>query len=602
MTTQKHAFTTETAKVLQLVIHSLYTNKDIFIRELISNASDACDKLKFESQKNTTLMGASQPQIEVSYNKDAKTVTISDTGIGMTEAELVANLGTIAKSGTLEFIQNNKDASLIGQFGVGFYSAFMVAKKVEVISKKAGEDKAHKWESEGLGEFTVSGADKSETGTTITVFLKDDEDEYLDKHRITHIIKTYSDHISTPIILVDDEGNKNRINKASALWMRSKTDVTEEEYQEFYKNTAHQIDKPLLTMHGKAEGTNEYNYLLFIPNVKPFDLYHPDRMRRIKLYVKRVYIAEDSVDVIPRYLRFLRGVIDSEDLPLNISRESLQANPLLGKIKKSITSKVLSELKKLGESKPEEYAKFWGNFGAVIKEGLCETLDSKDPILEVCRFNSSASDKMVSIDEYIARANPAQEEIYYLSGDNAENLKNSPQLEGFIKQGIEVLFFTDTVDDFWVNVAHDYKGKRFKSITRADIDLGNSEQPADSSDDDLIKLFKTELGDKVKDVKYSGRLTESPVCLSVSEGDMDIRMERFLRENRQLPHESAKILEVNKTHPIITNLANSLKSGAASDVINLLYDQAVILEGEKPQDAKNFATRLNALLSKALAA
>ena len=594
MKTEKHQFNAEVAKVLQLVIHSLYSNKDIFLRELISNASDACDKLRFAAQQNKALE-LGELEIKITTDETAKTLIIEDNGIGMSREELINNLGTIAKSGTLEFIQQNKDASLIGQFGVGFYSAFMVANKVVVESLQAGTDSAFAWESMGDGEFTITECTKKFAGTKITLQLKDGEEQYLDKHRLGHIIQTYSDHITIPILL-----NGERSNKGTALWMRSKNDVTPEQYHEFYKAISHQVDKPLVTLHGKAEGKIEYNYLLFIPSIKPFDLYHPDRLRRVKLYVKRVFIAEDSVDIVPRYLRFLRGVIDSEDLPLNISRESLQANPLLDKIKKSITAKTLSELKKMGEKNPEEYNKFWENYGAVLKEGLCETLDSKDPILEVCRFYSTASGAITSLDEYIARSKPEQEEIYYLAGDDIEALKNSPQIEGFAKQGIEVLLFTDTVDDFWVNIAHEYKGKKFKSVTHSNIDLNKDEKEEDTAEDDIIALFKTTLGDKVKDVKYSTRLTESPVCLAIAEGDMDFRMERFMRENRQIPHESLRILEVNKNHSLIKNITAS--NTGSTDVINLLFDQALILEGEKLPDPKNFANLINKLLEKNLAA
>lgn len=594
MTQEKHQFNAEVAKVLQLVIHSLYTNKDIFIRELVSNASDACDKLRFAAQQNN-LAASGDFEIKITTDEAAKTLIIEDNGIGMSREELITNLGTIAKSGTLDFIQQNKEASLIGQFGVGFYSAFMVANKVVVESLKSGDNNAHIWESSGDGEFTISECTKESAGTKITLYLREGEEQYLDKHRLTHIIQTYSDHITIPILLNDE-----RANKGTALWMRNKADVTEAQYHEFYKSISHQVDKPLVTLHGKAEGKIEYNYLLFIPSIKPFDLFHPDRLRRVKLYVKRVFIAEDSIDIIPRYLRFLRGVIDSEDLPLNISRESLQANPLLEKIKKSITSKTLAELKKLAEKQPEEYSKFWQNYGAVLKEGLCETLDSKDPILEVCRFYSTNSNALTGIDEYIARAKPDQEEIYYLAGDDLESLKNSPQIEGFAKQGIEVLLFTDTVDDFWVNIAHEYKGKKFKSVSRADINLNDGGTKEETGGDELISLFKTTLGDKIKDVKYSTRLTESPVCLAINEGDMDFRMERFMRENKQIPHESLRILEVNKDHPLIKNIR--AESSNAADVINLLFNQALILEGEKLPDPKGFAKLINKLLQEKMAA
>jgi molecular chaperone HtpG len=380
--------------------------------------------------------------------------------------------------------------------------------------------------------------------------------------------------------------------------------VTEEQYQEFYKSIAHQVDKPFMVLHNKAEGKIEYANLLFIPTVKPFDLFHPDRIRRVKLYVKRVFIAEENIEVIPRYLRFIRGVVDSEDLPLNISRETLQANPLVDKIRKSITSKILSELKKKSEKEPEEYNKFWLNFGAVIKEGLCEVLDTKDEILSICKFYSSRDDKLTSIDDYISRMKPDQQDIYYLSGENLDALRNSPQIEGLVKNGYEILFFTDTVDDFWVNVAYDYKGKHFKSATRSDIALDDIEKVAENSEiDPLIALFKNELGDKVKDVRISKKLESSPVCLAIGEGDMDMRMERFLRDQKQLPQgTTAKILEINPNHQLIKHLAEKGETQEVRDSIHLLFEQALILEGESLPDLRGFSERFNQFLEKALAA
>ncbi len=602
-------FDAEVAKVLNLVIHSLYTNKDIFLRELISNASDACDKRRFLAQSDTSL-SADEYKISVKIDSKNKELIISDNGIGMSYDELLENLGTIAKSGTQAFLNelDKKDnVNLIGQFGVGFYSSFMVADKVTVKSRKAGEETAHQWQSKGDGEYTVEATEYEATGTEITLKLRKDAEEYLDKHRLSHIITTYSDHITIPVELIDEEGKPAQVNKGKALWMRPKSEITAEEYQQFYKSISHQVDKPFLTLHGKAEGKIEYTYLLFVPSMKPFDLYHPDRMRRVKLFVRRVFIAEDTVEIIPRWLRFLRGVVDSEDLPLNISRESLQANPLVEKIRKSITNKVLSELKKKAEKEPEEYAVFWKNFGPVLKEGLCETLDSKDPLLEVCRFYSSAGENITGVDDYISRMKPEQQDIYYLSGENLETLRTHPQIEGFVKRGIEVLFFTDTVDDFWVNVAHDYKGKKFKSVTRADIDLSDRDEKSEGKEEHkemapLIELFRKELGEKVKDVVISKKLESSPVCLGVAEGDMDIRMEKFLRENRQLPYASSKILEINPHHKLILALSEKGETQEVRDTINLLYDQALIIEGEAVQDLKGFSDRLNQLIEKSLAA
>ncbi len=609
MKQETRKFDAEVAKVLQLVIHSLYTNKDIFLRELVSNASDACDKRRFLSQSDTKLGAEEEYKIKIAIDAKKRELTISDNGIGMSHDELVENLGTIAKSGTQGFLQEldeKENVDLIGQFGVGFYSSFMVADKVTVKSHKAGEAKAHQWQSKGDGEYTVDESDYAPIGTEIVLHLRKDAESYLDKHKISNIVTTYSDHITIPIILADEEGKEAQVNKGKALWARPKSEISEEEYQQFYKSISHQIDKPFLTLHGKAEGKIEYNYLLFVPSMKPFDLYHPDRMRRVKLFVHRVFIAEDTVEIIPRWLRFLRGVVDSEDLPLNISRESLQANPLLEKIKKSITNKVISELKKKAAKDKEAYEIFWKNFGAVLKEGLCETLDAKEPILEICRFYSSNGENLTGIDDYISRMQSGQEDVYYLSGENLESLRDHPQLEGFAKRGLEVLFFTDNVDDFWVNIAHDYKGKKFKSVTRSDIELktvtGELKTEEKKEILQLLAFFKKELGEKVKDVVVSQKLESSPVCLGVAEGDMDIRMEKFLRENRQLPHASSKILEINPQHKLILALAAKGETQEVRDMIHILYDQALIIEGETLTDLKGFSTRMNQLLEKALAA
>lgn len=608
MKTETRKFDAEVAKVLQLVIHSLYTNKDIFLRELISNASDAIDKRRFLSQSNTAITNEGEYKIKIALDEKKKTLTITDNGIGMSHDELIENLGTIAKSGTqgfLDQLEKKDDVDLIGQFGVGFYSSFMVADEVTVNSKKAGEQKAYQWQSKGDGEYTVQESDYAETGTQIVLHLRKDASAYLDKHKISHIVTTYSDHVSIPIVLSED-GNENQLNKGKALWTRAKSEITEEEYQQFYKSTSHQVDKPFLTLHGKAEGKIEYTYLLFVPSMKPFDLYHPDRMRRVKLFVHRVFIAEDTLDVIPRWLRFLRGVVDSDDLPLNVSRETLQANPVLEKIKKSITNKVISELKKKAAKDKEGYEIFWNNFGPVLKEGLCETLDAKEPLLEICRFHSSNGKDLASIDDYISRMKPEQQDIYYISGENIESLRDHPQLEGFAKRGIEVLFFTDNVDDFWVNIAHEYKGKKFKSVTRADIDLSTDDKEEKKEEPkelkELVELFKKELGEKVKDVVISKKLESSPVCLGVADGDMDIRMEKFLRENRQLPYASSKILEINPQHKLILALSKKGETQEVRDMINILYDQALIIEGESLTDLKGFSSRLNQLLQKALAA
>ena len=613
-------FNAEIGKVLQLMIHSLYTNKDIFLRELISNASDACDKLRYEALTNSELLvGGADLAITITLNKDARTLTIADSGIGMSREELINNLGTIAKSGTQEFLarlsgDNKKDTSLIGQFGVGFYSAFMVASDVMVISSRAGSNEAWQWQSDGSGEFRIAPIEgETPRGTRITLSLKDGEDDYLDAFRLRHIIETYSNHISFPITLAYDEVT-DTVNKGSALWTLPKNEVTKEQYDEFYHHVSHSPDEPWLTLHNKNEGKLDYSNLLFIPSIKPFDLYHPERKKRVKLYVKRVYITEENVDIIPAYLRFLRGVIDSEDLPLNISRETLQANPLLANIKEAVVRRVLSELRKKSQSDNasdvEGYAKFWENFGPVLKEGLCESYSPREAILEVCRF-ATTQENSSTLDAYIARMKDGQENIFILAGESLTALGASPQLEGFTARGVEVLLLVDHVDDFWLNVVHDYKGKKFKSITRSDIELEKfpvvneakkpeEELPKDATEN-LCKRIKEVLGDHVREVRATHKLGASAVCLATQEGAMDFRFERFLIEQKQLATASAKILEINPSHPIIKALANNT-AAASDDVIWLLFDQARILEGEGVLNPADFTRRLQGFVEKSLAA
>lgn len=616
-------FSAETGKILKLMIHSLYANKDIFLRELISNASDALDKLRYESLTKAELAkDGSKLQIQIKADENSRTLTISDNGIGMNKEELVDNLGTIARSGTQNFLESitgneKSDMQLIGQFGVGFYSSFMVADKVTVISKKAGSKKAYKWESEGEGQYTVEESDEDiAQGTKITLHIKEGLDEFLDKHRISHIIKTYSDHISFPVEFTDSDGNTETLNEGSALWTKPKSEITKEQYTEFYRHIAHAADEPWLTFHNKAEGVIEYTNLLFVPTHRPFDLFHPDRETRVKLYVKRVFISEENTDLIPRYLRFVKGIVDSEDLPLNISRETLQHNNTISKIRNSIVKKILNELKKKAEKEPEKYKKFWENFGATLKEGLCEGVDAnRELIFEVCRFKTTKSgDKFISLDEYVKNMQKDQEAIYYLSGESIASLMKSPQIEGFLKKDIEVILLTDSVDDFWTTVNHEYKDKAFKSITRSGIELDKEEpqkddkkksskkEKAEKDNSELVSFIKNALGDKVQDVKISRKLSDSPVCLTVPEGGMDIRMEKFLIEQKQMLTSTPKILEINPNHPIVSYLSNNLQSDSANDLAELLFDEACIIEGESLKDVSAFSKRFNSFLQKALAA
>ncbi len=619
MSEEKQKFDAEIGKVLHLMIHSLYTNKEIFLRELISNSSDACDKLRYLSQSDGSLIkGDSEFKIIVHVDKEAKTITVRDNGIGMNRKDLHDNLGTIAKSGTQSFVDrlsgdNKKDSQLIGQFGVGFYSSFMVADNITVTSRKAGEDKVYKWYSDGQGEYSISDTDREfSRGTEIVLHIKDDEESFVDHFRLKHIIKSYSDHIAVPILFKDDSGNENQVNSSSALWRRSKSDISDEQYIEFYKSVSHATDEPWLTMHNKNEGVVEFTNLLFVPSTKTFDLFHPDRKCRVKLYIKKVFIADENVDIVPQYLRFLRGVVDSEDLPLNISRETLQHNATLEKIKKSITKRALSEFKKKKESNFEEYLLFWENFGGALKEGLCEMSTDHEKLMEVCIFRSALHNKMISLDDYIANCKEEDKTIYYLSGDDPEKLRNNPQIEGFLSKGIDVLLFTDTVDDFWVNVNGRYKEVDMKSVTRSDIDLGDKPSDSDKKEESskesednqqaIISYFKAALGDLVKDVKISKKLTSSPACLAVGDGAMDIRMERFLIEQKQLAGVTAKILEININHKIVIKISNEIgnkgKDSENKQLVCLLYDQACIIEGEPVSDAGEFSKRLNALLEK----
>jgi len=618
MTQETRSFQAEVSRLLDIVAHSLYSEKEIFLRELISNASDACDRLRYAVLTEPALAeGDTDYKVILTPDKLARTLTIADNGIGMNREELIENLGTIARSGTAAFMSQlsgdaRKDMSLIGQFGVGFYSAFMVAEKVEVLSRKAGENDGWQWVSDGKGDFTIEPLSDVAHGVKIIVHLREGEDEYTDPVRLRTIVKRYSDHIALPIMF-NERGEEETINTASALWTRPRSEITPEQYKEFYHHVGHSFDDPWLTLHNKAEGVLEYTSLLFVPSNKPFDLFDPERKSRLKLYVRRVFITDEGTDLLPPYLRFLRGVVDSEDLPLNVSREMLQSNPMVARMRQQLTRRVLSALTKKAGEAADEYAKFWDNFGAVLKEGLYEDRDHRDDVLALARFRSTTRDGLVSLDDYTAAMRPGQDAIYTIHGDNLDVIAKSPQLEGFRARGVEVLLMTDPIDEFWIPAIGTYKEKPFKSATRGGIDLEKITPSAEHQDEkpeapaklaSLIAIFKLALGGAVKDVRSSERLTDSAVCLVADEGDMDMHLERLLKQHRQLDTASKRILELNPRHKLIERLAATVGEVGAADQLSefawLLLDQARIVEGEQLPDPPAFARRLATLLERGL--
>ena len=614
-------FQAEVSRLLHIVANSLYSEKEIFLRELVSNASDACDRLRYLVLTDPKLT-EDDPEfrITLSIDKRGRSLTIADNGIGMDREDLVENLGTIARSGTQAFVDqltgdSSKDVALIGQFGVGFYSAFIVGDRVDVTSRKAGEEQAWTWASDGSGKFSIAEAERDSRGTSVTVHLKKSEREFLEPDRLRHIVKTYSDHIPIPIRL---DGEDDKLNAAAALWTLPRKDVSESQYKEFYHHVGHAFDDPWLTIHARAEGKIEYTLLLFVPSVRPFDLFHPERRHRVKLYVKRVFITDDYEGLVPPYLRFLRGVIDSEDLPLNVSRELLQTSPVLTRIKSAVIRRVLTELKKKAEKEPEEFAKFWESFGAVIKEGIYEDPDQRENLLKIARLRSTVSgDELISLDNYVERMKDGQETIYYISGESLEGLRRSPQLEGFVARGVEVLLLTDAVDEFWVPAVQQYADKSFTSVTQGAADLdklplqdgdaaeGDGEGPSDSQTATLIALLKQTLGDAVKDVRTSERLTDSAVCLVADEHDLDMHLARMLKQQGQLSELAPRVLEINPTHGLIKSLAQRATEKGASDALedaaHLLLDQARIAEGEPLPDSAAFSRRLADAMMKSIA-
>lgn len=626
--TEKMGFEAEVSRLLHMMVHSVYSDREIFLRELISNASDACDKLRYEALTKPELAAGGEFGISLTVDVDAKTITIADNGIGMDRDDLIANLGTIARSGTANFVDqltgdSKKDMQLIGQFGVGFYSVFMVADTVNVTTRKAGDEHAWLWTSAGEGSYEIAEATKENTGTEIVLHMKDDAAEFLDRYRLEKIITTYSDHIAVPITLAIKGGDKKDdekddepkvVNEGSAIWTRPKSDITDEQYNEFYRHVGHAFDDPSVTLHYKVEGMQEYTVLLFVPTKQPMDLFDPARKNRLKLYVKRVFITDDSEDLLPGWLRFMRGVVDSQDLPLNISREMLQNNPTLERMSKAITKRVLSEFEKLAEKDQEKFEAIWGEFGAVIKEGIYEDFERRDAILKLARFKSTGADGWTTLADYVSRMKDKQSAIYYVTGTDEAAVKRSPQLEGFKAKGIEVLLLSDAVDDFWLQMAPDFEGKPFKSITRGASDLKDiagdekadeAEKAAEGDMAKLTALMKEVFGDKIKDVRSSDRLTETAACLVADDSGMDMHMERILKAHNQLDAVSAKILEINPGHAVIRKLAELAgKKGAIdtlSDPVWLLLDQAKILEGDPLEDPSAFARRMSAAMEKGLA-
>lgn len=606
-----HKFDTQVDKVLQLVIHSLYTNSDIFLRELISNSSDACEKLRYQLLSNVSNDNLDATfGIDVKFSQKEKYIEIIDNGIGMDKEDLKNNLGTIAKSGSSEFIEQllqnkQENVEIIGQFGVGFYSAFIVADRVTVISKKAETDQAYLWSSEGKDSFAIEEvSDEMSHGTKIRLHIKEGSEEYLDYYKLNNIIELYSNNITFPITLYNlDEDTSNQINKGKSLWNKSPNSVTEEEYNEFYRSISYLPNEPWKVIHTHADGGVQYNALLFVPSSKPFDLFNPERKTQIKLYIKKVFINEGDIGLLPNWLRFIKGVVDSNDLPLNISRETLQHNAALNKISKALIRKILSELETIGKKDAEKFLTFWENFGSVLKEGLCEQGTDQEKILSICRFKTNKSNgKYISLEDY------QEDEIYFITGNNENTLLSSPQIEGFNSKGIEVLILTDSVDDFWVTTVNEYKGKKFTSVLNADIDLtkdaddqaeeGKSQQNAASDDDiELVSnKFKSVLEGRISEVRKSTKLTTSPVCLASTMAGLSIRMERFLVENNQLGNSSPRVLEVNFNHPIIQYIQDHIDDSKSAKVIELLYNQACVIEGEDIPDPVEFAKNINNLI------
>ena len=600
---EKHNFGAEVGRLLDLVVHSLYSEREIFLRELVANAADASDRRRFEALTDPALAPPADAKIRIVPDKAARTLLIADDGIGMTRQELIDNLGTIARSGTKAFgekLASSKPEdrpSLIGQFGVGFYSAFMVADRVEVTSRKAGSIEAFIWASEGAGEFTLSPGERETPGTTIVLHIKADAEEYLEPIRLETIIRKWADHVTLPITVARD-GKDETANEGTALWRKSKTDVTEQNLKDFYRHLGHFFDEPWATLHWKAEGALEYFCLLFIPGMKPFDVVEGDRDSHVRLHVRRMFIT-DKADLLPHWLRFVSGVVDTEDLPLNVSREMLQATPVLARIRKALIGRVLGELKNRAKD-AEDYKRFWDNFGPLMKEGLWEDADHRAEILPLIRFHSSSQDGLVSLADYVSRMQPGQETIYYLTGDSIEAMKTSPQLEGFHAKGIEVLLMSDAIDNFWPERSDSFENKKLRAVTQAAGEFGKDDALPDISI--LLAAMKEALGESVADVRATGRLTDSVVVLAADDSGPDLQVQRLMRRAGRAAMPSRPILEVNPRHALIESLvAKQDDKALVKDVSETLLDLAKVQEGEPLRDAAGFARRVGTLLAGSLA-
>jgi len=606
-------FQAEVKQLLRLMIHSLYSHKEIFLRELVSNASDACDKLRFEAiAKPELLEGRAEPSIRISFDKDARTVTVSDDGIGMSRDEAVEHLGTIARSGTREFLASltgdqQKDAQLIGQFGVGFYSSFIVADRVTVLTRRAGLPAAEavRWESDGAGEFSVEPAERDAPGTDVTLHLREGEDELLTDWKLRSIVTRYSDHISLPIRMKKDGGEWETVNQASALWARPKNEITDEQYKAFYKHVSHDFGEPLAWTHNRVEGRAEYTQLLYIPERAPFDLWDRQQRHGVRLYVRRVFIMDEAGELLPVYLRFVRGVIDSADLPLNVSREILQESRDVKSIREGSTKRVLALLADLAENQKDKYAKFWAEFGQVLKEGLGEDHANRDALAKLLRFSTTAADseaQTVSLADYVGRMKPGQEKIYYVTADTLEAARSSPHLEVFRKKGIEVLLLADRVDEWMLGFLTEFEGKPLASVARGGLDLGaladeeekKAEEKSAEAHKELVEKVKAALGERVKEVRVTLRLTDSPSCLVADEHDLSGHLQRLLKAAGQKAPASPPILELNPEHPLFARMAGD--EARLSDWANLLIDQALLAEGGQLDDPAAFVKRVNRLL------